>query len=140
MQTFIEAVTLGHVSEVKVVLASALAAAAVWQAALMAVGWGAVRVPFLQVRPAAKAHRALGDAIVVVALVVSALCLGYFGVEAEESDAHAPVALALLGVLAVKIAVVRGPPRFGFLLPPLGVAALVLFIAAWATAAAPYLG
>lgn len=140
MQPLIDALTLGHVSEVKVVLASALAAAALWQAGLMAVGWGVVRLPFLAQRPASKAHRALGDAIVVVTLVTAALCVGYFGFEAERFDAHVPVALALIAVLAFKVAVVRWWSRLSFLLPALGITVLLLFVAAWATAAAPYLG
>ena len=139
MQPLIETLALGNVSEVKVVLASALAAAALYQASLMAVGYGVVRLPFLRPAPASKAHRALGDAIVVVTLVVAAMCIGFFGFEAERSDAHVPVALALIGVLAFKIAVVRWIRPLGFLLPLLGVTVMGLFVAAWATAAAQYL-
>ena len=120
------------------VLASALAAAALYQASLMAVGYGVVKLPFLQPAPASKAHRAFGDAIVVVALVVAAMCVGYFGFEAEEAEAHVPTALALLGVLAFKIAVVRWIPSLSFLLPLLGVTVMGLFVATWATAAAQY--
>ena len=138
MQDLIERLALGNVSEVKLVLATALAAAALYQASLMAVGYGVVKLPFLAARPASKAHRAFGDAIVVVTLVVAAMCVGYFGFEAEEADAHVPVALALIGVLAFKIAVVRWIPRLGFLLPLLGVTVMGLFVATWATAAAQY--
>ena len=140
MSVPLDTLALGHVSEVKVVLASALAAAALYQAALMTVGWGVVKLPFLKARPAARAHRALGDAIVVVTLVVAALCVGYFGFEAERADAHVPVALALIGVLAFKIVVVRWIRRLSFLLPLLGVSVMGLFVATWATAAAQYLG
>lgn len=136
---WIEFFSLGHVSEVKVVLASALAAVALYQALLMAVGYGRLRLPFLKPAPAAGAHRALGDAIVVVALVVSFMCVGYFGFEAEEADAHVPIALTLLAVLALKITVVRWLSRFGRLLPILGVTVLVLFVATWASAALQYL-
>ena len=139
LERLVEAMTLGNVSEVKVVLASALAAAAVYQASLMAVGYGKLRLPFLQPGPASRAHRAFGDAIVVVTLVVSVICLSVFGLEAEESDAHAPVALALLAVLAFKIAVVRWSPRLGFLLPALGVSVMLLFVATWVTVALQYL-
>ena len=140
MQPLIETLALGHVSEVKLVLATALAAAALYQASLMAVGYGVVRLPFLRPAPASKTHRALGDAVVAVTLVVAAMCVGYFGFEAEESDAHVPVALALIGVLAFKIAVVRWIPRLGFLLPLLGVTVMGLFVATWATTATRYLG
>jgi hypothetical protein len=136
---FVEAFTFGNVSEVKVVLASVLAAAAVYQVGLMAVGYGKLRLPFLQPMAASKAHRALGDAIVVVVLVVSLMCLSIFGFDAEESEAHVPVALALLAVLTFKVAVVRWSPRLGFLLPALGVTLMLLFVATWATVAAQYL-
>lgn len=134
----VEGLTLGHVSEVKVVLASALAAAAVYQAALMAVGYGVVKPPFLQAGAASGAHRALGDTIVVVTLAVAALCVGVFGWEAERSDAHVPLALALIGVLGFKVAVVRWIPRLGFLLPVLGVTVMGLFVATWLSAAAEH--
>jgi hypothetical protein len=114
LKSLIEALSLDHVSEVKVVLASALAAAAIYQALLMAVGYGKLRLAFLAPRPATQAHRALGDAIVVVALIVAAMCVGYFGFEAEEADAHVPIALALIAVLAFKIAVVRWWRGLGF--------------------------
>ncbi|HYG25635.1 MAG TPA: DUF6529 family protein [Caulobacteraceae bacterium] len=139
MQGVIEALSLGYVSEVKVVLASALAALALYQAALMAVGYGRVRLSFFSAASASRAHRALGDTVVFVAIFVSLLCIGYFGWEAEAADAHAPVAIALLLVLAAKIAIVRWLPRLSFLLPVLGLTLLALFLATWALVAAPYL-
>ena len=139
MEDWVGTLTLGHVSEVKIVLASVLAAAAAYQASLMAVGYGKVCLPFLKAAPASRAHRALGDAMVVVVLIVSAMCVGVFGLEAEESDAHAPVAVALLAVPGFKIIVVRWSPRLGFLLPVLGVSVLVLFLTTWLTVAAGYL-
>ena len=139
MQDFVEALTLNRLSEVKVVLASVLALLAVYQATLMAVGYGKLRLPFLGPVGASRAHKALGDTIVGVTAVVSFFCIAYFGFEAEESDAHVPVALALLGVLAFKVAVVRWIPRLGFLLPALGVTVLALFWATWLSVAAQYL-
>ena len=139
MSALVEAMTRGHVSEVKIVLASVLALLAVYQAGLMAVGYGKLRLPFLAPLPAARAHRALGDTIVGVTAVVSFFCIAYFGFEAEESDVHVPVALALLGVLALKVAVVRWVPRLGFLLPVLGITVMLLFWATWLTVAAQYL-
>lgn len=126
-------------SEVKIVLASALAALAAWQVGLMLVGWGWVKVPFLAAGPASKTHRAIGDALVVLTLFASAVCVSLFGFEAEEAEAHVPVALALLAVFACKVAFVRWLPRLSFLLPWLGIALFVLFVATWATAAAPHL-
>ena len=139
MEFAVESLTLGHVSEVKVVLASVAGSLAVYQALLMAVGYGKVRVSFLRAAPASFSHRAIGDAVVVVTLVTTLLCIGYFGLEAEEHDPPPVVAALLLCVLAFKITVVRWFKGLGFLLPALGIAVLLLFVATWATVAAPYL-
>lgn len=140
MEAVVQSLTLGHASEVKVVLASVVASLAVYQALLMVVGYGKLRVSFLRPAPASFSHRAIGDAVVVVTLVTTLLCIGYFGLEAEEHDSHPIVAALLLCVLAFKITVVRWFHSLGFLLPALGVTVLLLFIATWATVAAPYLG
>lgn len=139
MEPAVESLTLGHASEVKLVLASVVAALAVYQALLMAVGYGKLRVGILRPASASFSHRAIGDAVVVVTLITALLCIGYFGLEAEEHDSHPVIAALLLGVLAFKITVVRGLPRLRFLLPALGVAVVLLFVATWATVAAPYL-
>lgn len=76
VEDLIEALTGGHVTAVKIVLTSVLLALAVYQALLMAVGYGKLRLPFLASGPASVAHRAVGDAIVVLVLVVGAFCLG----------------------------------------------------------------
>ena len=139
MPGIVDALTLGNRSEVKVVLATALAAAALIQVALISVAYGRVRLGVLAAGPAAQAHRAIGDTIVTVTLIVSFFCVSYFGFEAEEADSHVPIALLLLGVLALKIAVVRWWRRLDPLLPLLGIAVLVLFVATWESAAAQYL-
>ena len=140
MEDLIETVTRGNPTEVKVLLASVALALAVYQLVLISVGYGKVRPRFLAPRVASSAHRAVGDTIAVLLVVTAVMCVGYFGFEAERSDAHVPVALALLGVLAFKIAVVRWIPRLGFLLPLLGVSVLLLFVATWLTVAPPLLG
>lgn len=139
MEGLIETLTRGHVSEVKIVLASVLATLAVYQVGLMAVGYGRLRLPGLSPGAASTAHRAIGDAIVVITLAVSALCLAYFGLEAEAFEAHVPVALTLLGVFAFKIAVVRWWRGLSFLLPVLGGTLAILFVATWVIVAAAYL-
>lgn len=78
MEDVVEVVTAGHVTAVKIVLASVLLALAVYQALLMAVGYGKLRPPFLTPASASAAHRMVGDAVV-----------------------------ALIGVLAVKLAVLH---------------------------------
>ena len=138
MHPLIDSLALGHVSEVKVVLASALAAAALYQAALMAVGWGVVKLPYLAPRPASRAHRALGDAIVVVTLVVAAMCVGYFGFE-DDASLHVIAAIALLATLALKVAVIRWWHAMGRFLPALGISVWLLLALTWLTSAGDFL-
>ena len=80
-----------NVTEVKVVLASIAMALAVYQLALIAVGYGKLRPRFLSSGPASKAHRASGDAIVVLLVLVAAMCIGYFGFDRVGAS---PVATA----------------------------------------------
>ena len=47
MEDFVEQSSRGNVEEVKVVLASVVAALAIYQVLLMAVGYGKLRLPFL---------------------------------------------------------------------------------------------
>ncbi|MET0958049.1 MAG: DUF6529 family protein [Solirubrobacterales bacterium] len=115
MEGFFETITRGNVTEVKVVLASVVMALAGYQVFLMAIGYGKLRLRFLEPAPATRAHRAIGGTIVVVSLLVAAMCLAYF--ELDEAAVHAVVASALLAVLALKL--VRGPlVAFGGPLPP----------------------
>jgi hypothetical protein len=130
--------TRGNAPEVKVVLASVVAILAVYQALLMAVGYGKLRLPFLKPVPAARAHRAIGDSILVVTLVVAFLCIAWFGFE-DDAALHIVLATALLSTLAFKVAVVRGVFRLGHLLPALGLSVLLLFWATWFSAAAGHL-
>ena len=112
MEHLIEQLTRGNPTEVKVVLASVALALAVYQLVLIAVGYGKVRPPFLGAGPAAKAHRASGDAIAVVLVVVAVMCVGYFGFE-DDAVVHIAAGTALLAVLAVKVAVLRRFPAAG---------------------------
>ncbi|MET0128906.1 MAG: DUF6529 family protein, partial [Solirubrobacterales bacterium] len=98
MEGFFETITRGNVTEVKVVLASVVMALAGYQVFLIAIGYGKLRLRFLEPAPATRAHRAIGGTIVVVSLLVAAMCLAYF--ELDEAAVHAVVASALLAVLA----------------------------------------
>jgi hypothetical protein len=129
----------GNVSEVKVVLASVVAGLAVYQVALMAVGYGKVRLPFLGPGPASTAHRAIGDAIVVITIVVALACFSHYGFGGDDGGAHALLASALLAVLALKIVVIRWWHGIARLLPFLGLSVFVLFALTWATSAGPFL-
>lgn len=137
MEHLIEDITRGNVTEVKVVLASVVMALACYQLALIAVGYGKVRPSFLQARPASFAHRAAGDAIVVMLVVVALMCVAYFGY--EDRTLHVVAAIALLAVLALKIAVVRWLHGLSRLLPLLGVSIFGLLALTWLTSAGEFL-
>jgi hypothetical protein len=122
-----------------VVLASIVTALAVYQVALMAVGYGKVRLPFLGAGPASATHRAVGDTIVLVTLVVASACLSFYGFD-DDGGAHAISGTALLAVLAVKVAVVRwGGAVISRFLPLLGLSVFTLFAITWSTSAGSFL-
>lgn len=137
MEDVVEALTRDNVSEVKVVLASVVTALAIYQVLLMAVGYGKVRLPFLKPRPASFTHRASGDAIVLITLLIALMCISYFGwddsshSDDESSSLHAVAGLLLLGVLGLKIVVIRWWHRMGRFLPLLGMTVLALFLVTW---------
>jgi Family of unknown function (DUF6529) len=137
MEGLVEDLTRGNVTEVKVVLASVVASLAIYQVVLMAVGYGKLRPPFLGAGAASTAHRAIGDAIVVVTVLVALMCLSYF--EWQEAGLHAVAGAALLSLLAIKVAIVRRGGRLQRLLPALGVGVFVCFAVTWATSAGDFL-
>lgn len=139
MEDLIEDLTRGNVAQVKTVLATVVLALAVYQLALIAVGYGRLRPPFLAARPAALAHRTIGDALVVLIAVVAVACLAEHGFE-DDYAAHAIGGAALLGVLALKIGVVRAGGRAGRLLPLLGTSVFALLAFAWLTSTGGLLG
>jgi hypothetical protein len=146
MEDFIKELARDNVTEVKVVLASVVVALAVYQVFLMAVVYGKLRLPFLAGRPASFTHRATGDTIVVVTLIIASMCIGYFGFEDGESDEkmraalHVGAGISLLAVLALKIVVVRWWHSMGKWLPALGLTVFLLFTLTWLTSAGDFLG
>ena len=139
MEEFVLDVTNGNVAEVKVILASVVAALAIYQLALAAVGYGKVRIPFLANPAALRAHRAIGDTILVLAFVTAGMCLSVYGFE-DDGGIHAVAGAIVLGVLVLKTGIVRSDSlRIGRLLPPLGIAVFVLFMITWATSAGDFL-
>lgn len=139
MEELVLDVTNGNVAEVKVILASVVAALAIYQVALAAVGYGKARIPFLANPAALRAHRSVGDAILVLALVTAGMCLSVYGFE-DDGGIHAVAGAIVLGVLVVKTGIVRSDSlRIGRLLPPLGIAVFVLFMITWATSAGDFL-
>jgi hypothetical protein len=140
LEDLIDGLTRGNTAEVKVVLASVVAALAVYQLVLIAVGYGKLRPPFLGPRPASTAHRASGDAIVAITVLVAVMCLTFYGFEDEDGTTlHIVTGTALLVALALKIAVVRRWHGLGRFLPLFGITVFALFILTWLSSAGDFL-
>jgi small-conductance mechanosensitive channel len=139
MEGLIDSVTRGNPTEVKVLLASVALALAVYQLVLIAIGYGKLRPPFLAAAPASRTHRAVGDTIAVLLVVTALMCVGYFGLE-DDASLHMVAAIALLSVLALKIAVIRWWHALGRFLPALGISVWLLLALTWVTSAGDFLG
>ena len=138
MEDLVERLARGNVTEVKVILASVALALACYQLVLIAVGYGKVRPPLLESGPASRAHRAVGDTIAVVLVLVALMCISYFGIE-DDATLHAVAASALLVVLAVKVAIIRRWHGLGRFLPALGISVFLLLALTWLTSAGDFL-
>lgn len=138
MEDVIETLTRGNVTEVKVVLATVLVALAVYQLVLAAVSYGKVRPRLLESGPATWAHRASGDTIIVLAVLVAVACISFYGW--DEGGAHAVLGCLVLGALALKVLAVRIGGSSSPLLPWIGIALFGLFVATWWTSAGDFLG
>ena len=139
MEELVIDMTNGNVAEVKVVLASVIGALAIYQLALIAVGYGKIRLPFLANPAAMRAHRAVGDTIFAIAIITGLMCLSVYGFE-DDGGVHAIAGAIVLGVLVVKTCIVRSDSlKIGRLLPPLGIVVFVLFMVTWATSAGDFL-
>jgi hypothetical protein len=145
----VEVITGGHVTAVKIVVTSVILALAAYQVMLMLVGYGLVRTPFLSAASASVAHRAVGDTIVVLVLLVGVACLAYYGVEDSVEDGapgpdarvtlHVVAGFMLAGVLALKLLVLHWWRRAQRLLPWLGVSLLALLFVVWLSSAGAFL-
>jgi hypothetical protein len=133
----VEDLVRGNPTEVKVVLASVATALAIYQVILAAIFYRRLRPAFLGAGPAAFTHRASGDTIAVLLIVVAIMCLSYFGF--EDSAFHAVTGFLLLVVLAVKVTVIRWWHSAGRFLPALGITVLVLLAVTWASTAGAFL-
>lgn len=130
MEHFVEDITRGNVSGVKIVLATVVLALALYQVLLMAVGYGKLKLPFLEAKAASFAHRSIGDAIALITLVVAFMCISYFGYEdgvehaaGEETGRatlHVIGGTLVVAVLAVKVVAVRWWRDLGRYLPAIG--------------------
>ena len=124
----------GNPTEVKVVLASVATALAVYQVVLASIFYRKLRPSFLDAGPAAWTHRASGDTIAVLLIVVAIMCLSYFELE-DDAAFHAVTGFLLLLVLALKVVVIRWWHAAGRFLPVLGITVFVLLAATWASTA-----
>jgi uncharacterized membrane protein YidH (DUF202 family) len=116
MEDFVDSLTRGNPLEVKTVLASVAFALAAYQLVLAAVGYGKLRPRFLGEGPAFRTHRASGDTIAVLLVIVGAMCLAVAGEDHGDDDAafHAITGGLLLCVLAiVAIAIVVVTAKLG---------------------------
>jgi Family of unknown function (DUF6529) len=133
-----DTLTRGDVPQVKTVLASVALALAAYQVVLIVIGYGKVRPAFLESRPAAKAHRASGDVILLLLVLVGVMCAAHYGL-GEHAGFHAATGAALLAVLALKVIVLRWWHGASRLLPALGTSVFVLLAATWAGSAGEFL-
>jgi hypothetical protein len=137
MEDLVEDLARGNVTEVKVMLTSVALALAVYQLVLISVAYQKVRPRFLEAGPAGKAHRASGDTILVLLVVVAVMCLSYFGL--EDGAFHAVTGGLLLTVLSLKIVVLRWWHAAGRFLPVLGISVFLLLAATWLSTAGTFL-
>ena len=138
MEDLIDTLTRGNPTEVKVLLASVALGLAVYQLALIAVGYGKLRPPLLAAAPASRTHRAVGDTIAVLLVITALMCVGYFGFE-DDASLHMVAAIALLTVLTLKVAVIRRWHALGRFLPALGISVWLLLALTWLTSAGDFL-
>jgi hypothetical protein len=134
----VEDLVRGNPTEVKVVLASVATALAVYQVVLASIFYRKLRPRFLDAGPAAWTHRASGDTIAVLLIVVAIMCLSYFGLE-DDAAFHAVTGFLLLFVLGVKVVVIRWWHAAGRFLPALGITVFALLATTWASTAGAFL-
>ncbi|MFQ5948365.1 MAG: DUF6529 family protein, partial [Acidimicrobiia bacterium] len=79
MSGLISDLTGGDVLRAKVMLSSIVVSLAAYQVFLQAVGYGKIRLPFLEARPASQSHKAIGDTIVVLGVVLAVTCISTYG-------------------------------------------------------------
>ena len=135
MEDFVVDITRGNPSSVKTILASVILALACYQLLLAAIGYR--KLPLIKADAAFFTHRASGDMLAVLIVVVALMCLAVFGFEGDYV-LHIVAAIGALVVLAVKITVVR-TGKGGQLLPYLGTLLFLLLAVTWFTVAPDFL-
>jgi hypothetical protein len=135
VEDFVVDITRGNPSSVKAVLASVVLALAVYQLLLAAIGYR--KLPLINAKAAFFTHRASGDAIALLIVVVALMCLAVFGFE-DDYALHIAAAIGALCVLAIKIFVVRSG-KGGQFLPYLGTLLFLLLAVTWFTVVPDFL-
>ena len=115
----------------------------------MAVGYGKVRPWFLKPRAASFTHRAVGDALIAIAILVAFMCWSYFEIgdgiehaadgETTRATIHVIAGIASLVVIALKVTVVRWWRAAHRFLPTIGLTLFTLLGITWVTSAGDYL-
>jgi hypothetical protein len=88
MEQLVDTLTFGNPQAVKAVVASVAAALAVYQLVLIAIAYGKLRPGALSAPVASFTHRASGDAILVLVVLVALACLARFGLD-DDGAVHA---------------------------------------------------
>ena len=135
MEDFVENITRGNPGSVKVVLTSVILALASYQLILAAIGYR--KLPVADAPSAFFTHRASGDAIVVLFVLVALACVGVFGFE-DDYALHGWAGMAAAVVVAVKVGVVRTGVG-SRALPYLGVTLFALLAVTWLTVTPDFL-
>jgi hypothetical protein len=149
MEDWVDELSRGNVAQVKTVLATAMMALAVYQVALMGVGYGKLRPWFLKPKAASFSHRAIGDALVAVTILVAFMCWSYFEIgdgiedaadgETTRATIHVVAGIASVAVIALKVVVVRWWRAADRFLPAIGLTLFTLLAITWITSAGDYL-
>jgi Family of unknown function (DUF6529) len=146
---WVDQLSRGNVAQVKTVLATVVMVLAVYQLALMAVGYGKVRPWFLKPKAASFSHRAVGDALVAIAILVAFMCWSYFEIgdgiehaadgETTRATIHVVAGIASVVVIGLKVIVVRWWRAADRFLPAIGLTLFTLLGITWITSAGDYL-
>jgi hypothetical protein len=126
VEDFVESITRGNPGSVKTVLASVI---------LAAIGYRKLRL--IDAAPAFLTHRASGDAIVVLFVLVALACVAVFGFE-DDYALHGWAGAAAALVVAIKVFVVRSGAG-SRALPYLGVTLFALLAVTWLTVTPDFL-
>jgi hypothetical protein len=125
IEDLVEQITRDNPAEVKTVLATVALVLAVYQLVLIVIAYRGNHAT-------GRAHRASGDTIATLLVLLGVACLSVYGWE-DDYLLHGAAGAALLGLLLVKIVLVRRGP--GKLLPYVGPVVFGLLALTWATSA-----